>query len=263
MALTEKDLVNLLDTSDVPVNILVVNCSPKAKSNSQVLVDVALEQLKEFPAVNTDTYRFAGKKIEACRHCPNYCKQHMECVYKDDYQEFREKWLWADGIVWVSPVYHMGPPSKVRSALDRLSEVEFHTIQDQRRKRGGGPPIYPKFSKAVGSIVHGATLYGGQEITIQYFVNHAVLLDCFPVSGDMPECYLGAAGHSPSREALEGNEVFLYSAGTVARRVAETAKMIKAGLMLAQEDLEEGWFPSKDAMGATDKEGFVSRMNAD
>lgn len=33
-ALTNKEMVNVLKGEDVKVNILVINCSPKAKSNS-------------------------------------------------------------------------------------------------------------------------------------------------------------------------------------------------------------------------------------
>jgi len=260
MALTNRDMVNVLKTEDVKVNILVLNCSPKAKSNSQVPMDAAIAEIQKIPGANVDTFYFAGKKLEFCRHCLNYCNEHLTCMYKDDFLEFKEKWLWADGIVWVSPVYHMGPPAKARSVLDRLSEVEFHTVHKRNLKEGCGY-VYPKFSKAVGAIVHGATRYGGQEMTIQYFVNHSVLLDCFPVSGDMPECYLGAAGHSPNREALENDASFLKSAASVGRRVTETAKIIKAALMLTCDSMTENWFPSKETMGAMDKEGFIARMN--
>ncbi|MEG1525103.1 MAG: flavodoxin family protein [Clostridia bacterium] len=262
MALTNKDMVNVLNTEDVKVNILVLNGSPKKNSNSQIPMDAAIEAIQKIPGVNLDTFYFAGKKLEFCRHCLNYCNEHLECIHKDDFNEFKTKWLWADGIVWVSPVYHMGPPAKVRAVLDRLSEVEFHTVHRRSLTENCGY-IYPKFSKAVGAIIHGATRYGGQEITIQYFINHAVLLDCFPVSGDMPECYLGAAGHSPSREALENDKSFLHSAASVGRRVVETAKILKAGLMLSCDSMDKQWFPSKETMGAMDKESFIARMNSD
>lgn len=259
-ALTNKEMVNTLKGDDVKVNILVINCSPKAKSNSQIPTDVVVDAVSKMPGVCVDTYKFANKKIEYCRHCRvHYCVSHQECVFKDDFQEFKAKWLWADGIVWVSPVYHMGPPSMVRAVLDRLSEVEFGNVHDRMKKQNCGL-IYPKFYKAVGSVVHGATRFGGQELTCQYFLNHSVLLDCMPISGNMPESYIGALGHSPNPDALKEDQSFLETAASVGRRVTEAAKIMKAARMLCVDDLDEQWFPSQEAMGGFDKAGFIARL---
>lgn len=258
--LTNQEMVNVLKGEDVKVNILVINCSPKAKSNSAIPAAEVIDQLSKWEGVNVDTFNFANKKIEYCHHCATHpCVKTQECCFKDDYQDFRAKWLWADGIVWVCPVYHMGPPSQVRGALDRLSEVEFGNVHHRQELKGGGL-IYPKFYKAVGTIVHGATRYGGQELVCQYFVNHSVLLDCMPVSGDMPECYIGALGHSPNPEALKNDKSFLEQTRTVANRVVECAKIVKASRMLLCDDLDEQWFPSQEAMGGFDKEGFIARL---
>ena len=259
-ALTNKEMVNVLKGEDVKVNILVINCSPKAKSNSQVPMDAVIEAVKGIPGANVDTFHFANKKIEYCRHCrAHYCVEHQECVFQDDFQAFKAKWLWADGIVWVSPVYHMGPPSKVRAVLDRLSEVEFGSVHDRMKKQNCGL-IYPKFYKAVGAVVHGATRFGGQELPCQFFINHAVLLDCMPISGNMPECYIGALGHSPNPEALGNDKSFLESARSVGVRVTEAAKIMKAARTLLYDDLDEQWFPSQEVMGGFDKAGFIARL---
>ena len=260
-ALTNKEMVNVLKGEDVKGHILVINCSPTVKSKSRVPVAAVIEAVERIPGANIDTFSFANKKIEYCRHCrAHYCVEHQECIFQDDFQEFKAKWLWADGIVWVSPVYHMGPPSKVRAVLDRLSEVEFGAVHDRMNKKGCGL-IYPKFYKAVGAVVHGATRFGGQELTCQFFLNHTVLLDCMPISGNMPECYIGALGHSPNPEALAADKQFLESAQSVGKRVTEAAKIMKAARMLLCGDLDEQWFPSQQVMGGFDKEGFIARLD--
>jgi len=259
MVLNEKALVNILDPEDVKVNILVLNGSPRPDNNSMVPMERAIAAAEAVPGACVDTFHFRGKKLEFCRHCINYCTDKLECMHKDDFAEFRDKWLWADGIIWVAPVYHMGPPSQIRAVLDRLSEVGFHTVRAKQIERGG-PLVYAKYTKAVGAIVHGATRYGGQEITLQFFMNHAILLDCFYVTGDMPECYLGAAGHSPTPEAIRGDESFLHSAATVGRRVTEMAKIIKAGLMLATDSIPADFFASKKSVHDFSKEEFKARI---
>ena len=63
-ALTNKEMVNVLKGEDVKVNILVINCSPKVKSNSRVPVAAVIEAVERIPGANIDTFSFANKKIE-------------------------------------------------------------------------------------------------------------------------------------------------------------------------------------------------------
>ncbi len=259
MAMEQKEMVNLLKTEDVKVNILLINGSPRGNNHSQIPLDKAMEAAEKLPGVETDVFAFKGKKIGFCRHCPDYCRTKLECMYKDDFEEYYTKWLWADGVIWVTPVYHMGPPAQVRAVMDRLSEVGFHQARAKLDKTGG-KPVYARYAKAMGAIVHGATRFGGQEITLQFLMNYALLMDGFYVTGDMPECYLGAAGHSPNREALLQDESFLHSAATVGKRVTEMAKIIKAAKMLAYDTIPDGFFPSKTEMNICDRQQFVESL---
>ena len=257
--LRDNDIVNILNPDDVKVNILVLNGSPRPNNNSMVPMERAIQEIEKISGANVDTFHFRAKKLEFCRHCTQHCGNVLECVHKDGFVEFLEKWLWADGIVWALPVYHMGPPAQVRAVLDRLSEIGFQTVRAKQRERGG-PLVYGRYTKAVGAIVHGATKYGGQEITLQYLMNHAILLDCIYVTGDMPECYLGAAGHSPNPEAVKNDESFLHSAATVGKRVTEMAKIIKASMMLATDTIPEDFFTSKKAAQDYSRAEFKERL---
>lgn len=245
----EAAYIDLLRSEDVRVKILAINGSPRIpkRSNSQLLLDAAKAAVAEHSGVEIVEYSFARKKIAPCRMCISYCSQHEECVNKDDFQEFRSKWLGSDGIIWSVPIYHMGPPSQVRAALDRMNELRFQT------KRAHNATQYPRLCKAGGTIVQGGTRYGGQEITQQFFLHHFLLLQCVPVTADMPESYLGVCAHGPSREALLADKSAFHLSGSLGNRVTEMAKIIKAGLMLTQDSLPDEYFPSLEKMGLCER----------
>jgi len=245
----ERTLVDMLEASDIKVKLLAINASPRLPklSRSQVLLDDAKAGAAELGGVEFLDFSFSRKQIAPCRMCIQYCSQHEECTVKDDFQEFRQKWLEADGIIWSVPVYHMGPPSQVRAALDRMNELRFQT------SHAHGQTQYPRLHKAVGTIVQGGSRFGGQEITLQFFLHHAMLLQCIPVSSDMPESYLGVAGQTRTMEGLLADEDTRRLSTIIGRRVAEMAKIVKAGLLLTQDSLPDEYFPSRDKMGLIER----------
>lgn len=245
----EAQLLDILDPELVKVRILGINASPRprSRSNSWLLLQEALKGVEEAGGAEIEVFDFASKKIAFCIHCPKGCNQKLECVFQDDYQEFRQAWLRADGIIWSSPVYHMGPPSQVRAALDRLSEVEFNHNQ------AAGNPHYPRFAKAGGIIVQGGSRFGGQEVTAQFFVQHFLLLDNLPVSGDMPESYLGVLAQARGKEELLSDRVLLESCRSLGRRVTWLARIVRAGMMLLRDCLPDEYFYCRQYVGRIDR----------
>lgn len=246
---TDGQFVNMLSNEDVAIRVLGINGSPRSprRSNSQVLLDAARAGAEGVGEVDFVEFSFAHKKIEPCRMCIQNCSKDEECVVHDDMQAFRSEWLGADGIAWSVPIYHMGPPSQVRAALDRMNELRFQTSHNRGQKQ------YPRLMKSVGAIVQGGSLYGGQEITQQFLLHHAMLLQCLPVTGNMPESYLGIGCQVDSRESLMKNEKCLIQAQSLGQRVSEMAKIVKAGMMLAQDSLPDEYFPSREKMGLIDR----------
>jgi len=141
----------------------------------------------------------------------------------------------------------MGPPSVVRAAIDRMNELRFQTSWNHKQKQ------YPRLNAAGGVIVQGGSLYGGQEITMQFFMQHFMLLQCLPVTADMPESYMSVGGMVRSKEAAENNEDLLKLSESLGRRVAEMARIKKAGMMLAQDSLPDEYFPSREKMGLIER----------
>jgi multimeric flavodoxin WrbA len=245
----EAAMMDLLNMDDIKLKIFAINASPRSpkRSNSQILLEAGKEGAEQIGGVEFLEYSFSGKHIEPCRMCIPYCGKHQECVHKDDMQEFRSKWLNSDGIIWSVPIYHMGPPSGVTAVIDRMNELRFQT------RFKSGQTQYPRLMKAGGVIVQGGSQYGGQEITQQFFMHHFMLLQCLPVTADMPEAYLGVGAQVKSREDLLANENALEQGRSTGRRVTELAKIVKAGMLLAQDSLPLEYFPSQDQMGLSER----------
>jgi len=253
LAPEEAAYLDILRTEDIRLKVFAINGSPRApkRSNSQILLDQAKLGALELPGVELSEFSFAQKDIDPCRMCITYCSKHQECCVADDFQEFRGKWLDSDGAIWSVPVYHMGPPSVVRAALDRMSELRFQTSFAHKQ------PQYPRLLKAVGTIVQGGSRYGGQEITQQFLMQHAMLFQCVPVTADMPEAYLGVAAQVRSRDDLLADEGALHQSRSQGLRVAEMAKIIKAGMLLTQDSLPDEYFPSRTKMGLIERRPII------
>jgi multimeric flavodoxin WrbA len=156
----------------------------------------------------------------------------------------RDLWLDADVIIYAFPVYHMGIPGQLKSFLDRLgNSLGYYFPSDD-------PPTYgiPRLMKTMGFITQGAHLYGGQDLALSYMLNHALLMRCIPVAGDLPDSYIGAGGWtggSPGQKSLQelyeqGDRdalIAVKSAQQVVRRALESAFIVKAGLEVQKRTL--------------------------
>jgi FMN reductase len=229
--------------------VLLIDADPQNRGIGGGILKSLEDPLRKIPGTEIRVFSFAGKRLAGCRHCA-YCGRYLRCVYADDFEEFREKWTWADGVVWISPVGQLGPPAVVRGVLDRFSEIGFHTAWSKFLK--GGPLVYPRGLKAVGAVVYGDKPYGGQEETLRYFINHAVLLDNFPLSGggDYP---LGAAVYARTPADWENHGGFRRAAENVAARVAAAAGLVSSAKLRGYDSIDEIYYASKIRSGAADK----------
>ncbi len=101
------------------VSLLGLNCSPRDRSNSALLLDEGFATLHAtYPGeVETQVIDLRDLHIEACRAC-NVCgktkddARYIPCVQadEDDVQAVLEKMLAADGLCIATPVY-FGLPS--------------------------------------------------------------------------------------------------------------------------------------------------------
>ncbi len=214
--------------------ILVVGIvgSPRDKGNTEIMVAKALEGAASVPGVTTEIVTIARKKISPCLDCGQCHKKECTCVIKDDFQPIFDKFLRADGVIIGSPVYHMGVTAQLKALLDRLGNSLCATSKSC--------PSRPM--KAGGAVAQGMNRFGGQEFTLQTILNSYLMLGSVAVAGDSPFSYIGAPGStygSDSRTAIAENDAAMDSARNVGIRVAEAAKIIRAGIDALKDEIPQ------------------------
>ena len=224
------------------IHVLGLCASPR-QGNSEFLLDKALE-ISSGPGIQIKRFSLGRKPLAPCDACGAHKALKGECRVKDAFQEMRDLWLEADVIIYAFPVYHMGIPGQLKSFLDRLgNSLGYYFPSD-------GPAAYglPRLMKTMGFITQGAHLFGGQDLALSYMLNHALLMRCIPVPGDLPDSYIGAGGWTggyPGQKSMQelyeqGDRdalIVVKSAQQVVRRGLETALIVKAGLEVQKQIL--------------------------
>jgi multimeric flavodoxin WrbA len=223
-------------------------CASPRQGNSDFLLDKALEIASTYEPAPTKVNRFliARKPLAPCDACGAHKALKGECRIKDVFQEIRDLWLEADVVIYSFPVYHMGIPAQLKCFLDRLGNSLGFYFQKEE------PRTYqiPRLMKTMGFITQGAHLYGGQDLALSYMLNHALLMRCIPVPGDLPDSYIGAGGWTggqPGQKSLQelygqGDRdalISVKSAQQVVRRALESALILKAGLVARKQILAD------------------------
>jgi multimeric flavodoxin WrbA len=224
------------------LHLLGVCASPR-KGNTHFLLGKALEAIRNLPQaeiVDVEEADLRSAKMAPCTSCEGCAKTKGECIVQDDFQKLRDRWVRADIVLYSVPVYHLGIPGQLKCFIDRLGNSQRKVF----------PVPSPRRLKIVGAIAQGSHLFAGQELAITFLHQHAVLLNCLPVSGDGWESYLGAAGWTRAqkdRDALENEynreemdaRVVVRACETLVRRCIELALILKAGGRALRGTLEK------------------------
>ncbi|MBE3084974.1 MAG: flavodoxin family protein [Bacteroidetes bacterium] len=213
-----------MNPDKVNIKILIVNGSPRKKSNTSILVHDTEEGALTNSNVQTEIYNFAGKNFTPCKgDCASFHQKNGYCCLKDDFNNFAKMWLQSDAIIYATPVYHMSTPSCLRSAMERLGAITFGYARYAKVDM-------PRFNKVIGVIAQGHTLYGGQELTIMNLITHVFCMNCIPVTGKKPYSYVGVGAQVNSEDHLRNNKEARENARELGRRVIEMEKIIKIGI---------------------------------
>jgi multimeric flavodoxin WrbA len=216
------------------VKILGCAWSPR-HGNSDIQVQEALRAAAELPGVTTEFYSIAGKKMNPCKStyaCERKPDRAKLCqCYKptaDAFHEVAELVMQADGIIFGCPVFWMSVTAELKAFMDRSMSVEMLG--------------FPWRNKVAGFLTVAWDRNGGQEHTIQAMQIWAMMHDLYVVGvgPERPERsiggYTGAMAiqgfpfPDEGLDAISQDEVGLYATRCVGWRVAETAKLVKAGL---------------------------------
>ena len=104
------------------MKILALQGSPRAKGNTQVVLETVLAAAKTAGA-RTETVQLSRlKDLSGCKEC-FACQRQSDkpgCVIRDDMQKVIDKAMKADLIVWATPVFCWSPAWPLKIAMDRF-----------------------------------------------------------------------------------------------------------------------------------------------
>ena len=102
------------------MKILVLNGSPKKKSDTFRLTEAFLKGLNRENVHEINVINVIEKDIAPCRGC-FACWQRMDghCVIGDDQNAILDLYCSSDIIIWSFPLYCYGMPSHLKAILDR------------------------------------------------------------------------------------------------------------------------------------------------
>ena len=223
------------------VKVLGICASPR-HGNSLFFLNKAMDVTDEMsiPVEKKIYHLSAGKKIQPCNSCYKCWERSGRCVFEDDFEDLQQLWIASDVVIYSVPVYHLSIPGQLKCFIDRLGH-SFHGYYSI-------PSV--RHLKVIGILAQGASLYGGQELTIEYLIMHSVLLNSIPVAGDGSESHIGAGawtGGGLDAKAMEimkqkeekDLETALRGAQSVVRRAVEVAAIVKTGAVGLSEILNK------------------------
>ena len=114
------------------MKILVLNGSPKKKSDTFRMTEAFLKGMNRDGRHETHIVNVIERKIAPCRGCFG-CWQRGDghCVIADDQNEILDLYRAADVIIWSFPLYCYGMPSHLKAVLDRTIPLVKMNMEQQ------------------------------------------------------------------------------------------------------------------------------------
>ena len=157
------DYLGHYDSRD-DMKVLGIMGSPRRQSNTEILLDEALEGAREAGA-EVEKVLASKLKISPCLEI-YACLKDGNCAIKDDMQLLYKKLLEADHIIFASPIFFYSITSQAKAIVDRCQAlwVRRHVLgmgkEDKRVRRG--------VFISVGAT-QGKKLFDGAVLTVKYF----------------------------------------------------------------------------------------------
>ena len=118
---------------------LAVNASPRANSNTGILIDHVLQPLKD-AGWETETIRIGAKPMSGCIACMQCVKrQDNRCaVTKDHLNDIYARMVEADAIILGTPTYYTDVTAELKGLIDRAGFVAQANGRKLAGKIGAG-----------------------------------------------------------------------------------------------------------------------------
>ena len=102
-------------------NVLILSTSLRKGGNSETLADYFLNGAKD-AGHNVEKISLVGKNINFCKGCLN-CLETGKCVIQDDANMIAEKMMYADVVVFATPIYYYEMSGQMKTVLDRANAL--------------------------------------------------------------------------------------------------------------------------------------------
>ncbi len=146
------------------MKVLGIMGSPRRQSNTEILLDRALEGAKEAGA-DVEKVLVSKLKISPCLEI-YACRKDGNCAIRDDMDTLYGKLLEADHVILASPIFFYGITSQAKAIVDRCQALWMrgHVLDmgkdDTRQRRGAFISV---------GATRGAKLFDGAVLTVKYF----------------------------------------------------------------------------------------------
>jgi multimeric flavodoxin WrbA len=146
------------------MKVLGIMGSPRRQSNTEILLDKALEGAREAGA-EVEKVLVSKLKISPCLEI-YACLKDGNCAIKDDMRLLYDKLLEADHIIFASPIFFYGITSQAKAVIDRCQALWVRRRvlgigKEDKRERMG-------VFISVGAT-RGKKLFDGAVLTLKYF----------------------------------------------------------------------------------------------
>lgn len=101
--------------------VVALSTSLRSNSNSELLAKSFVEGSKE-SGNEVEYISLKNKDIRFCIGCLA-CQKLGHCVIKDDVTDIMDSVLYADVVVWASPIYYYEMSGQMKTLIDRLNPM--------------------------------------------------------------------------------------------------------------------------------------------
>jgi multimeric flavodoxin WrbA len=149
---------------EMSMRVLGIMGSPRRNSNTEILLDKALEGASDAGA-EIEKVLISKLRVSPCLEI-YACFKDGNCTIRDDMQPLYDKLVKADHIVFASPIFFYGVTGQAKALIDRCQALwaRRHVLgmgkEDKRVRRG--------VFISVGAT-RGEKLFDGAVLTVKYF----------------------------------------------------------------------------------------------
>ena len=238
--------------------ILVVNAGVSNEEIGKEIQKRVVKKLENCPQIQTEVFAFKAEPVKDCHHCNVLCKKKFRCAFQDQFQDFFDKWIRSDGIIWIVSGEQNGVPAEIHYMHDRLSETGFSTVSDYAI-RNHVPYRFCRYTKPEAVIAYGENGYSGQTQAQQFFVNVAEQRGNYFIAGRTPYS-LGPATLIRQKSQLGCDRFFTENIDHIIEDVSKIAVGIQGAKKILFDELPDIFYNSRSQMGIPDKENYFNEQ---